>query len=91
MYAVVFRDSVSKILKKLYKRDRAIYFQIMSKVEEISLSPEHYKNLRYGMKDYKRVHIGHYVLLFSIEENTVIIEDFDHHDVIYDQSTGQPH
>ena len=46
---------------------------------------EHYKNLRYDMKDSKRVHIGHFVLVFSFDKfkNLVSFEDYDHHNNIY--------
>jgi len=50
-----------------------------------SESIEHFKNLRYDMKDSKRVHIGHFVLVFSFNkaQNLVSFEDYDHHDNIY--------
>jgi len=64
-----------------------MYGQIMKKIEEIvdSYDVEHYKNLRYNMKDSKRVHIGHFVLVFSYNKklNFVAFEYFDHHDNIY--------
>ena len=39
------------------------------------------------MKDRKRVHIGHFVLVFKFikEENKIKFMDFDHHDVIYNR------
>ncbi|MBI4154874.1 hypothetical protein HY498_02195 [Candidatus Woesearchaeota archaeon] len=42
-------------------------------------------NLRYSLKDEKRVHIGHFVLTFKFfkEENKIEFLDFDHHDNIY--------
>ena len=46
----------------------------------------HYKNLRYGLSDYKRVHIGKsFVLLFFVnfENNIINFIKFDHHDKIY--------
>ena len=50
-----------------------------------ALDAEHYKNLRYGLKDKKRVHVGNFVLVFKLvkEENKIIFLDFDHHDNIY--------
>lgn len=59
---------------------------IAKKVEEITQNPNRYKNLRYDMKDYKRVHIDkHFILIFSVNENskTITLEDYDHHDNIY--------
>ena len=37
------------------------------------------------MKYSKRVHIGHFVLVFSHDKNRnfVFFEDYDHHDKIY--------
>ena len=76
-----------QILKKLFKKDKLTYERIIKKIEELTNSNniEHYKNLRYNMKDYKRVHIGHFVLVFSFDEskNLISFEDFDHHDNIY--------
>ena len=79
--------SLQRILKKLSKKDRVIYEQILKKMDEIinSLNVEHYKNLRYDMSDKKRVHIGSFVLVFKFvkSENKIIFLDYDHHDVIY--------
>ena len=79
--------SLKKKLNKLSKKDRALYEQVLSKIEEVisSANVEHYKNLRYDLKDKKRVHIGHFVLVFRFmkPENKIIFDDFDHHDSIY--------
>ena len=59
---------------------------IAKKSEEIVIDPNRYKNLRYPLNNWKRVHIDrHFVLTFSIDEETktVILEDYDHHDKIY--------
>ena len=87
MYPYQYSEKLKKILKKLFKKDKAHYRQIMNKIEEIinSADMEHYKNLRYDLSDYKGVHIGHFVLVFKYQKNINMIsfEDFDHHDVIY--------
>ena len=74
-------------MKKLSKKDKSLYEQLLKKIDEIVHSEdfEHYKNLRYDMKDSKRVHIGHFVLIFQYNKNTRMIhfDDFDHHDKIY--------
>ena len=81
------KPNLKKILDKLSKKDKSIYKQILNKIEEIIKSEtiEHYKNLKYDLKDCKRVHIGHFVLVFSFErsKNLVSFEDFDHHNNIY--------
>jgi YafQ family addiction module toxin component len=76
-----------KILVKLFKKDRSTYEAVMKKIEEIVNSPDiaHYKNLRYDLKESKRVHVGHFVLVFSYDpgQDFISFEDFDHHDRIY--------
>ena len=81
------KPELERILKKLFKKDKSIYEQIMKKIEEVvdSYDVEHYKNLRYNIKDSKRVHIGHFVLVFSHDKKLDFLsfEHFDHHDNIY--------
>ena len=74
-------------MKKLSKKDKTLYEQLVNKIDDIISSEdiEHYKNLRYNLKDSKRVHIGSFVLIFQYDKNTDIInfDDFNHHDKIY--------
>jgi len=37
------------------------------------------------MKNSKRVHIGHFVLIFRFDKtnNIIFFDDFDHHDKVY--------
>ena len=87
MYEYEIKPSLQKILNKLSKKNKQLYEQVMKKINEVIKSPdvEHYKNLRYDLSDYKRVHIGHFVLVFKFNktENLIEFSDFDHHDVIY--------
>lgn len=74
-------------LKKISKKDIELSKQILNKIDEIINCEkiEHYKNLRNAMKDYKRVHVGHFVLVFRFDkkEGCVYFSDFEHHDKIY--------
>ena len=87
MYSCDYSDKLKKILKKLYKKDNLTYQRIIKKIKEIvnSYDVESYKNLKHDLKNYKRVHIGHFVLVFRFDKtnNLIIFEDFDHHDKIY--------
>jgi YafQ family addiction module toxin component len=89
MHSYEIKPSLQRVLKKLYKKDKNLYEQVMKKIEEIinSYDIEHYKNLRYNMKDFKRVHVGHFVLVFEFikSENKISFEDFDHHDKIFER------
>jgi YafQ family addiction module toxin component len=78
---------LKEILQKLFKKDKVLYERVLKKIEEIVNSPdvEHYKNLRQDMKDKRRVHVGHFVLVFQYlkDEDKIRFIDFDHHDNIY--------
>ncbi|MEK6935357.1 MAG: addiction module toxin RelE [Nanoarchaeota archaeon] len=74
--------NLDRILEKLLRKDKSLYEQVLNKINEIvnSLDIKHYKNLRYNMKDKKRVHVGHFVLVFKLnkQENLIEFDDFDH-------------
>lgn len=80
-------DKLNETLKKVSKKDTLLYERVLKKMKEIINSDdiEHYKNLRYDMKDSKRAHVGHFVLIFGFDKNIdeISFDDFDHHDRIY--------
>lgn len=82
-----FSDHLKKVLVKLSKKDSEASKAIKNKIEEIiNSNPDHYKPLRYGLKNKKRVHIKKsFVLVFEYDKNTdtVWFLDYDHHDNIY--------
>jgi len=87
MYRYKIQPSLQKIMNKLFKKDKQTRERIIKKINEIinSGNIEHYKNLRYDLKDFKRVQIGEKVLVFKYDKknNFISFEDFDHHDKIY--------
>lgn len=87
MYNYEIKPTLKIILNKLSKKNKTLYEQILKKIEEIinSENVEHYKNLKYDLKDFKGVHAGHFVLVFKYDKKSGLIsfEDFDHHDKIY--------
>jgi YafQ family addiction module toxin component len=87
MYNFSISEDLKAILGRLSKKDKKLNEQVMKKIEEIAncYDVTHYKNLRYGLKEHKRVHIGHFVLIFRLEkdENEIKFIDFQHHDEIY--------
>ncbi|MEK6835549.1 MAG: addiction module toxin RelE [Nanoarchaeota archaeon] len=76
---------LDKILSKLTKKDKVQFEKILKKIDEIIHleNLNHYKNLRAPLQKYKRVHIGHFVLLFTLKEDTIIFRYYDHHDNVY--------
>jgi YafQ family addiction module toxin component len=87
MYEFEISEELITKIKKLSKKDKPLHEQLLKKINEITNSSdiEHYKNLRYNLKDSKRVHIGHFVLVFQFDKpnNKINFDDFDHHDNIY--------
>jgi YafQ family addiction module toxin component len=87
MFRYKISKNLDKILLKLSKKDKKLYGQILKKIYEISNSSDadHYKNLKHDLKEFKRAHIGQFVLVFRLnkKENLVYFTDFDHHDKIY--------
>jgi len=85
MYALEIRESVDEIFRKLAKKDKVSFEYVKKKIEEIRESPYHFKPLKNPLQNCRRVHIGNFVLVFSINENkkTVVIERYKHHDEVY--------
>ena len=88
MYNYEIKPNLGAILKKLSKKDKVQYLALMNKIQEIinSGNIEHFKNLKYDLSAFKRVHVmGSFVLIFKYDKknNIISFEDYDHHDVIY--------
>ena len=85
MYNLEIREKTERVLKKLVKKDPVSFAYITKKIEEIRENPYHFKPLRSPMQNFRRVHIGSYVLVYSIDEKrkAVIIERYKPHDEAY--------
>ena len=81
------KPSLEKILKKLKKKDPVSFKAITNKIGEVvNSNPDHYKPLKHGMKNWKRVHVmKSFVLIFTYNkaEDLLSFLDYDHHDVVY--------
>jgi len=78
--------------KKLNKLKSKELFNVMNKIEEILIINDlaHYKNLKYDLKRYKRVHVNDsYIILFFGDDGRVNFVDYEHHDKIYNHSKKQ--
>ena len=84
-YSLEVREYVDKVFSKLRKKDKKQMEIINKKVMEICESPYKFKPLSMPMQNLRRVHIGSFVLTYSIDEprKVVIIEDYAHHDDVY--------
>lgn len=84
-FSFEIKPELAKKLKKIKKKDSFLFIRIQKKIFEIVEHPSHYKPLKYGMKNIRRVHFDPYVLTFTINEEEQLVEflDFEHHDKIY--------
>ncbi len=80
-------DKLEKTLIKLSKKDKPLAIAVNKKIKQIVNSDvesiNHFKNLRAPLNNFKRVHIGSFVLTFQINKNIIIFENFTHHDEAY--------
>ena len=83
MYEAVFSDEFKKQLKKLKRKDKAMYERLRDKIKHILLEPKHLKHLRTVLKGEQRVQLGSFVLRFEIKENKIYFITFRHHDFAY--------
>ena len=72
-------------LDKLAKRDKRLYNAVQKKLVQIIENPYLGKPLKERLKGKRRVHVGHFVLIYRINEaeRNVIFLEFAHHDEAY--------
>ena len=90
MFDFDFSDELKLKIRRLLKKDKKKVEIINKKIKEIinndKYSINRYKNLKYNLKQFKRVHINkHFILTFKvdIEKKFILFVDFEHHDNIY--------
>lgn len=78
---------IQDILAKLKRKDNSTFIAVSKKIHQIAeCGPTaicHFKNLKHDFSDYKRAHIGSFILIFRIDGETVIFEKFVHHNDAY--------
>jgi YafQ family addiction module toxin component len=84
VYELYIRPHLDSVFSKLSKKDPVTFSILSGKISEILANPFRFKPLRAPMQGRRRVHVGKsFVLVYSIRGLKVILEDFDHHDKIY--------
>jgi mRNA-degrading endonuclease RelE of RelBE toxin-antitoxin system len=91
MFEFEIRDRLKDKLKKLSTKNPVLMQAVNRKIKKIisqdANSIIRYKNLKYDLKEYKRIHITkNIILLFivDIESNKILFTHLDHIDEIYD-------
>lgn len=82
-YTIELSDEFEKSFRKLKKKDKVLFEQIQKKILELVEHPEHYKPLKNVLAGYRRIHFGSFVLIYTLEEETIRIISLDHHDNAY--------
>ncbi len=84
-YKIEFCPEFERSFKKLKKKDKALAMKVHKKLARILEDPELHKPLRNVLAGFRRVHIGHFVLMYKVKENILIIISIDHHDKAYEK------
>ena len=79
----VFSVEFKKILEKMSKKDKPGLKKVENQVYKIISNPLIGKPLRNIIKNYRRVHVGSFVLVYKIENEEIVFMDYDHHDRVY--------
>lgn len=90
MYNIKINPELLEELENIREKDSKSYQNIVKKVQSVAnileLNPNHCKNLRKPLQDYKRVHINKsFVLVFKVDDKNkeMILMAYDHHNKIY--------
>ncbi|MGZ7209312.1 MAG: type II toxin-antitoxin system RelE family toxin [Methanobacterium sp.] len=82
--SLLISNRARKKLEKLQHNDPKQHSIVITKINQIQKNPEHYKPLSGDFYGFRRVHIGDFVLIYHLEEEKIVIMDYDHHKRIYE-------
>lgn len=84
-YMISFTEKMGKELHRLYKKDRILYIRVERKIDELRENPRIGKPMESVLKGSWRVHVGHFVLMYTIDDKKKVIGfyKFEHHDRAY--------
>lgn len=89
MFEFDLSDDLKALLRNLGKKDKPLADALKKKIKEIvsrdKETIEFYKNLRKPLNEFKRVHVGNFVLTFKVykERNFIFFWSVKHHDEAY--------
>jgi len=83
IYTLEIPEKFRHLLDKLGKSNPEIVSRIRKQAEKLAQFPFLGKPMRNILRNYRRVHIDPFVLLYEVADNKVRLIDFDHHDKIY--------
>ncbi len=83
IFTYSFSGEFDEILKKLFKKNKALFVRLDKKIFEVIKDPYRGKPLRNIFKNKRRVHVDSFVLVYEINDTEIRFLDFDHHDKVY--------
>lgn len=85
-YTVVPNPDVEATFWKMGKKDPARFEQLIKKLRELGENPEIGKPLHRPLQGLRRLHIGHYVLIYKLDKKKeqITLVDYAHHDEAYE-------
>jgi YafQ family addiction module toxin component len=85
LYNLELDEDVFKVFKKLAKKDKTQLKAINKKIDQILTDPLQFKPLKHPLEGLRRVHIGSFVLIYEVLEDskTVRVLKYKHHDEAY--------
>lgn len=84
-YSIDVREKLADKLRKLKKSDPVTHNRVLKKVTEIATNPSLGKPLEHQHTQIRRVHVGHFVLTYEVDDarEVITLVDFEHHDKAY--------
>jgi YafQ family addiction module toxin component len=90
MFEYDITEEFEKTLKKITKKNPSLSIAINRKIKEIICRDQNtidsYKNLKYSLNDFKRVHITENIILIfrvNLNENKILFAAIKHRDEAY--------
>jgi YafQ family addiction module toxin component len=85
LYSLEIEEEVFRAFKKLMKKDKVQLEAVNKKIEQILTNPFQFKPLKHPLEGLWRVHVGSFVLIYEILEdtNTVRVLKYKHHHEAY--------
>jgi mRNA interferase RelE/StbE len=84
-YKIEFSQSAGKLLYKIYRKDKNLYFRLIDILESVGLTPHEGKKLRGALEGYYSRRAGSYRIIYEIRANNLIVYvlDIGHRREIY--------
>ncbi|VVB85115.1 ParE toxin of type II toxin-antitoxin system, parDE [uncultured archaeon] len=82
-YKAFFTPTFEKQLKQAKKKDKTLSDRLKKSIKKVCENHEAGKPLKHDLKGTRRIHLNPFVLVYSIEGETVAFHYYEHHDKAY--------